>query len=579
MKKIYLLTSLALFTLCANAQIIFNVESPTAIGGEYDYGLTGTDWTIAPDMTIPGNAIIDTLALVDDGTTGDSLSCNPLINGVDIAGKIAVLYRGSCQFGVKAINAQNAGAVGVIIINIAPGVVPMGAGTDGPNVTIPVWMVSSNDGAAIRAQMDAGTDVVVFFGTKNGLFADDIGFNQEHMLRAPNAATPQMLAQNATEFSVDMGTWVHNFGTNDQTGITVSAGITFGGASIYANNSAPADILSGDSAFFSLPTFSQASYAIGYYGVDYVVNYGATDEYTSDNSRTADFSITDNTFSYCPLDSATGVPTGSNARRSVGVDLSEEQRFCIAYKNPNASRMAVSSLTFSGSTAPVSGVPLDGEYIEGYAYSWDDSFTGLSDPNFNMVALNLLQVGEYTYLSDLQNENVTMDFFDDILLLDNQRYLFCIITYSANFQIATNGTLDYNENLNLYDEAYTPVYGTGTNGAQYFALGFGTDVTPTMSLTMINASTGIDETNDAIDIIPFPNPAQNIINIPFGNNIGLSTIAIYDITGKLVSTQSVSLNDKNLVSIDVSEIPNGTYTFNTTFENGNYSNFNVVISK
>ena len=54
--------------------------------------------------------------LVDDGTPGVNEAyafqhllaeeaCNPLVN--DLTGKIAVFYRGSCQFGTKAFNAQN----------------------------------------------------------------------------------------------------------------------------------------------------------------------------------------------------------------------------------------------------------------------------------------------------------------------------------------------------------------------------------------------------------------------------------------------------------------------------------------
>ena len=73
-----------------------------------------------PDLSDPANAITDTLAFVDDGTAGDSLGCNALVNGTDITGKIAVIYRGACEFGTKALNAENAGAVGAIIVNNVP---------------------------------------------------------------------------------------------------------------------------------------------------------------------------------------------------------------------------------------------------------------------------------------------------------------------------------------------------------------------------------------------------------------------------------------------------------------------------
>jgi hypothetical protein len=580
MKKIYFLTSLALFTICTQAQIIFNVESPSSIAGEYDFAPAGTDWTLAPDMTIPGNAILDTLMLVDDGTADDTLSCNPLIN--DLTGKIAVLYRGACQFGVKAINAQNAGAIGVIVINIAPGTVGMGAGTDGPNVTIPVWMVSSDDGAAIRAQMDAG-DVVVFYGTKNGLFNYDIGFNQEHMLRAPSAVTPIILAQDASEFSVEIGTWVFNFGVLDQTNVALSAEIILDGTSLYTGTSTPVDILSGDSAYFILPTFSQATYNVGYYYNTYSITSDNTDEYMSDNSRSAHFSITDEAFSYCGYDPATMEMTGGTARRSVALDAADEQRFCIAFSNPNASRVGVTGIEFAGATSPVSGVPLDGEYIEGYAYSWDDSFTGISDPNFSVANLTPLAYGEYVYNSDLQNQNVFLNFSENIALADNQRYLFCIVSYSAEFQMPCNTTQDYQLNQDsLYDEPISVVYGTDANSAgAWFGLGFGNSDMPRIQIPMIDvASIGIQESiSENSKITPYPNPTSDYISIPFGKLEGDATITISDMSGKIVKTVSVSILSNDVTKINVSNLPNGMYVFQTELENGNVSNFNVVINK
>ena len=53
-----------------------------------------------------------TAVLVDDGTAADSLGCGVLVNNAAISGNIAVVYRGTCEFGVKALNAQNAGAIG-----------------------------------------------------------------------------------------------------------------------------------------------------------------------------------------------------------------------------------------------------------------------------------------------------------------------------------------------------------------------------------------------------------------------------------------------------------------------------------
>jgi hypothetical protein len=106
------------------------------------------------------------MVLVSDGTAADSLGCNALVNGVDVNGKIAVVYRGTCEFGNTALNAQNAGAIGVIVINNAAGTMDMAAGTNGASVTIPVAMISNTNGAILKAQLDAGQTVRGILGTK-----------------------------------------------------------------------------------------------------------------------------------------------------------------------------------------------------------------------------------------------------------------------------------------------------------------------------------------------------------------------------------------------------------------------------
>ena len=50
-----------------------------------------------------------------NGTTNDA--CQSLVNGSDIKGKIAFIERGVCNFVVKVKNAQDAGAVAVIVVN------------------------------------------------------------------------------------------------------------------------------------------------------------------------------------------------------------------------------------------------------------------------------------------------------------------------------------------------------------------------------------------------------------------------------------------------------------------------------
>ena len=90
---------------------------------------------------------IDSVEIVQSGTI-DNISCDSIF--LNLNGKIVVIDRGDCQYGDKAINAQNSGAIAVIIKNNTSGIVNMSGGDLGYLVTIPVIMITNNDGNLIN---------------------------------------------------------------------------------------------------------------------------------------------------------------------------------------------------------------------------------------------------------------------------------------------------------------------------------------------------------------------------------------------------------------------------------------------
>ena len=83
--------------------------------------------------------------------------CTDLTNAAQVDGKIALIDRGTCDFSFKVFNAQNAGAIGVIIANnVAAGLPGMGAGQNAALVTIPSVGIPQADGAAIREALAGG---------------------------------------------------------------------------------------------------------------------------------------------------------------------------------------------------------------------------------------------------------------------------------------------------------------------------------------------------------------------------------------------------------------------------------------
>ena len=118
------------------------------------------------NFTLTGNLVvaIDAVGDTEDG-------CTALTNAGAIAGNIALIRRGTCNFTVKAANAQAAGAIGVIISNNVAGVAPGLGGAD-PTITIPVLSVSQADGNTLRTQLALPATVNVTMTRTTGVMRD-----------------------------------------------------------------------------------------------------------------------------------------------------------------------------------------------------------------------------------------------------------------------------------------------------------------------------------------------------------------------------------------------------------------------
>ena len=133
----------------------------------------GTFLAHSPELVVPygsGKVAVNTAAfgapLTLAGVTGQAVvvvdpvaptadGCEtPFTNAGALAGKIAVIDRGTCTFVVKAKNAQNAGAIGVIIVNNAAGALAPG-GSD-PTITIPTVGITLADGNTLKAAIAGG---------------------------------------------------------------------------------------------------------------------------------------------------------------------------------------------------------------------------------------------------------------------------------------------------------------------------------------------------------------------------------------------------------------------------------------
>ena len=92
------------------------------------------------------------------GTPGDA--CEPLINRSAVKGAITLVEGGGCAPGVKARNAQQAGAVGVVIAQ-AGELENLGGHGTADEVTIPVVAIRASDAEILRDQIADGVTVTL----------------------------------------------------------------------------------------------------------------------------------------------------------------------------------------------------------------------------------------------------------------------------------------------------------------------------------------------------------------------------------------------------------------------------------
>jgi hypothetical protein len=121
--------------------------------------------------------------LVNDGSASPTLACDGLVGFTP--GNIALMRRGSCEFGLKAFNAEQAGATAVFMVNDGrcsefPAsdqcVINMAAGTLGGLISIPVVLIAQADGEPVISSVAGGETVRGSFGGHSRYSADGYVF-------------------------------------------------------------------------------------------------------------------------------------------------------------------------------------------------------------------------------------------------------------------------------------------------------------------------------------------------------------------------------------------------------------------
>ncbi len=166
--------------LTANSLALLHVDSPAQEARKYSAFEANFGPTIAGNLT--GELVYVT---PNDGCSAIS---------ENLTGKIAMIDRGTCEFGAKVLAAQNAGAIAAVLVNNQDTALfnPNG-GAVGNQVTIPSLFISKPDGDRIKAALPGLTMTL-------GRDPDPAGTNDGYVrLHAPYPYVPGSSISHFTE--------------------------------------------------------------------------------------------------------------------------------------------------------------------------------------------------------------------------------------------------------------------------------------------------------------------------------------------------------------------------------------------
>lgn len=144
------------------------IKTPASIAGLYVALEANFTAALADVGPIDGS-----LVLADDDTDTSSDACDPLINADDVSGMVALVQRGNCTFEIKVANAEDAGAIAVVVYNLAGDPIVMNGTAESAGV--PAVMIGQAEGNLILAEIDDSLEVTVLLDKDLFLTESDSG--------------------------------------------------------------------------------------------------------------------------------------------------------------------------------------------------------------------------------------------------------------------------------------------------------------------------------------------------------------------------------------------------------------------
>lgn len=581
----------------------FKVVAPANLQGarNFTYSYTsGSPW----GGDIANNPLISQKVVQAIGTGNnntDSLLCSSAFNGTALSGNIAIFYRGSCSFSEKASNAEAAGAIAAVIINNAPGnPIPMGA-TAGFNVTIPVFMISDVDGAALMNAIRNGVDTRLTITKWGSGAAGDIALIPNFNATYHAGAIPwkQLTTANGNprQYRAYTGDVVANFGTDTAKNMVLTREISWkpmgGSYSLLTSDTAHLSSLAPEDSIdliFNRRAYMPHASGPGWFMFKNRLNSPASDIDTVDNINTSYVYASDSIYSTTAWDTVNMCPSYvGGVRLASSGPLAWGPLFYTAIGGDYPSKMQFTLATDNAGD-------LVGKNVTTAAFKFNDGANGNPvDGIFQEGELDLIALGYYEFgVNDTDRYSTFVVPFNASLgsgpipALDPQStYWYAVFPSDGAVFFATNSdenpfmrsfasnkvdTTQYN--APYYSGDINDVINNLSNSANYRMFPFystnsadsvgvdQTSSTPAIALHVSSTPLGVKNAGtplfNAFDV--FPNPTKGDLNIRWSatKSFGTATITLFNGVGQAVQNFKTS-DQSGQVQLSLSHLPAGNY--------------------
>jgi hypothetical protein len=487
--------------------------------------------------------------------TPDSICCDSIAN--DYTGKIVALSRGVCEFGQKALWAQKAGAIGVIVFNHnltatedACTVLNMGEGAVGAGVTIPMVFGSRTVRDQMTPLINAGNAEACFLLPRSFQ-----GYAAYHY------ATPVSQVDSLGS----IGCRFINREVDPITDLVMKADISGPSGYSYSYSTAMPELLPGEEVFLAMDPYLPPA-VLGEYTV--LLTNNKYNEKRDSLSRT--FKITEYTFATDNLNLQLDGGADRNDLFITGDKPFNYQIGGLALTGPNGGVATHATFGIANIDSVYSGNPsndiiavllLDGDSdgdgvinLMGTGGSWDD------------INADLVGYANYTMVGNETEDNlidVTLEEINNggpITLKPSHPYYITVLYDGINNGSGRNVALSNSAHVDYLVFPTTAMY-----LGQFYNSAWGDrSVVHRLQLEGFVPGSGAAEPNklDASKINVTPNPANEYVNLELKLDAVNPSVAvsILDTKGRMVTGTQVEKNIQNgVMTLNVNTLPAGVY--------------------